>query len=64
MGSAPNPEQVVSELDWIELLDIYLVSEPPLQDFPGCAVDKSLPADAGDMGLIPGLWRLHMMQSN
>ena len=31
------------------------MSEPPLQDFPGGTVDKNLPADAGDMGLIPGL---------
>ena len=25
-----------------------------LLDFPGCAVDKDLPANAGDMGSIPG----------
>ena len=29
-----------------------------LWDFPGGALDKSLPANAGDKGLIPGLGRL------
>ena len=30
------------------------------RDFPGGAVVKNLPANAGDMGLIPGLGRFHM----
>ena len=25
-----------------------------LLDFPGCAVDKNLPANTGDMGSVPG----------
>ena len=29
-------------------------------DFPGGTVDKSLPANAGDMGLIPGPGRFHI----
>ena len=29
-------------------------------DFPSGAVDKNLPANAGDMGLIPGPGRFHM----
>ena len=29
-------------------------------DFLGGTVDKKLPANAGDMGLIPGPGRLHM----
>ena len=29
-------------------------------DFPGTAVVKNLPANVGDMGLIPGLGRSHM----
>ena len=33
-------------------------------DFPGGGVVKNLPASAGDMGLIPGLGRSHMLQSN
>ena len=32
--------------------------------FPGGAVVKNLPANAGDMGSIPGLGRSHMPQSN
>ena len=32
--------------------------------FPGGAVDKNLPAKAGDTGSIPGLGRSHMLQSN
>ena len=35
-----------------------------LQDFPGCAVDKNLPANARDMGLIPGPEDFHMPWSN
>ena len=34
------------------------------RDFPGGPVVRSLPANAGDMGLIPGLGRFHMPQSN
>ena len=34
------------------------------QDFPGSPVVKNPPANAGDMGLIPGLGRLHMRWSN
>jgi len=30
-----------------------------LLDFPGSTVDKNLPANAGDMGSIPGLRRFH-----
>ena len=29
-------------------------------DFPGGAVDRNLPASAGDMGSIPGPGRFHM----
>ena len=29
-------------------------------DFPGGTVHKNLPANAGKMGLIPGLERLHI----
>ena len=32
--------------------------------FPGGAVDKKLPANAGDTGLIPGLGGFHRLQSN
>ena len=33
-------------------------------DFPGGTVDKNLPANAGHVGLIPGLERFHMLWSN
>ena len=33
-------------------------------DFPGGAVVKDPPANAGDTGSIPGLGRSHMLQSN
>ena len=33
-------------------------------DFPGGAVVKNPPANAGDMGLSPGLGRSHMPRSN
>ena len=31
---------------------------------PGVTVDKNLPANAGDTGLIPGPGRFHMPRSN
>ena len=34
------------------------------QGFPGGAVVENLPANAGDMGLSPGLGRSHMPRSN
>ena len=34
------------------------------QDFPGGPVVENLPANAGDMGLIPGPERFHMPQSS
>ena len=33
-------------------------------DFPDGSVVKKSPANAGDMGLIPGQGRAHMPQSN
>ena len=33
-------------------------------DFPGGIVDKNLPVNKGDKGLIPGPGRSHMPQSN
>ena len=34
------------------------------RDLPGGPVVKNLPANAGDTGLIPGLGRSHILQSN
>ena len=44
------------------LLDIKL--KVLLGDFPGGPVVKNLPANAGDMGLIPGPRRPHMSYGN
>ena len=41
-----------------------LDSEYELLDFPGGAVDKNLPASAGDMGSIPHPGRSHVLWSN
>ena len=35
-----------------------------LEEFPGGEVDKNLPTNAGDTGLIPGPGRVHLPQSN
>ena len=35
-----------------------------MRDFPGGAVVKNLPANAGDTSSIPGPGRSHMLQSN
>ena len=48
-----------------ELLDFCLAAlKIQVMDFPGGPVVKNLPDDAGDMGLIPGLGRFHMLLSN
>ena len=36
----------------------------PCRGFPGGPVAKNSPANAGDMGSIPGLGRSHMLQRN
>ena len=33
-------------------------------DFPGDSVIKNMPANAGDMSLIPRAGRFHMLQGN
>ena len=35
-----------------------------IKDIPGGTVDKNPPANAGDMGLIPGLGSFHLPQGN
>ena len=35
-----------------------------MRDFPGGTMDKNLPANTGDTGLIPGLGRFHMPRGN
>ena len=35
-----------------------------MKDFPDDGVDKNPPADAEDMGLVPGPGRFHVLWSN
>ena len=37
------------------------ILQKDIRNFPGGIVDKNPPANAGDMGLIPGPGRLHML---
>ena len=46
---------------WMSILGMKERSD---WDFPGCPVGRNLPASAGDMGLMPGLERSHMLQGN
>ena len=48
----------------LKLLLNPCVAEWMLWDFPGGTMDKKLTANAGDMGLIPGPGRSHMLQSS
>ena len=41
-----------------------IIKKSTNRDFPGGAVDKNLPAIAGDMGLIPGPGRSHVLWSS
>ena len=43
---------------------IYFLYVNLISGFPGGAVDKNPPANAEDMGSIPGLGRSHMPQSS
>ena len=43
---------------------IMYPSEMAFKDFPGGAVVKNPPANAGDTGSIPGAGRSHMPRSN
>ena len=42
----------------------FLIYKMPFRDFPGGAVVKNRPANAGDMGSSPGPGRSHTSQSN
>ena len=43
---------------------LFRLIKPHCRDFPGGAVVKNPPANAGDTGSIPGPGRSHMPQSN
>ena len=53
-----NSSRRAGTLIWLQKLNKYIFSAP------GGAVDRNLPVNAGDTGLIPGLGRVHMPQSN
>ena len=44
--------------------NVFFKTQEQNLGFPGGAVVKNLPVNAGDMGLIPGLGRSHMPRSN
>ena len=58
----------------LDLLNIQTISiknasaqwqcKMPVPDFPGGTVDKNPPANAGDLGLIPGARRFYVLRSN
>ena len=51
--------------DFLEKVNLALrPEEAKSNDFPGGTEDKNRPASAGDTGSIPGLGRLHMLQSD
>jgi len=54
-----------TELHTLQLYYVRLyLNKTVREDFPGDPVVKNPPADAGEMGLIPGLERLHMLRDN
>ena len=55
---------VLQHLDLQDVLVIPVIGPRSSLGFPGGAVVKNPPANAGDTGLSPGLGRSHMPQSN
>ena len=51
-------------LIWVPLGKDQQEQRNPVAGFPGGSVVKNPPADAGDMGLIPGLGGSHMLRRN
>ena len=51
-------EVLIYPITWVNIKNIML------RDFPGGAVVKNPPANAGDTGSIPGPGRSHMPWSN
>ena len=45
-------------------LSLSLFKKKIFWGFPGSSVVKNLPANVGDVGLIPSLGRPHMLRSN
>ena len=53
-----------NHIERITMLNACLLLKTIFRDFPGGAVVKNPPANAGDMGSSPGLGRSHMPRSN
>ena len=52
---------IFSNLNYVNVLSTYKLKK---RDFPGGAVVKNPPANAGDTGSSPGPGRSHMLRSN
>ena len=50
--------------NFIVNLKLLFKKKKVVLDFLGGTVDENLPVNAGDMGLIPGLERFHMLRSS
>ena len=61
-SNMPNEGEDAEKLDHSHIADGNVKRYS--QDFPGGAVVKNPPANAGDMGLSPGPGRSHMPWSN
>ena len=66
-----NLKENIYMYNWITLLytwnivnQLYLNKKKKFRGFPGGAVVKNPPANAGDTGSSPGLGRSHMPRSN
>ena len=56
--------QVIDKMSVIRICKEFLLKKDKPRDFPGGAVVKNPPANAGDLGSIPGPGRSHMPRSN
>ena len=55
---------MIRSLSMIISRPIHVVANSIISDLSGGAVDKNSPANAKDMGSVPGLGRFHMLWNN